>query len=196
MQHSERPRITVKWAQSLDGRIAATDGTSQWITGDEARTHVHQQRAAHDAIAVGTGTVISDDPRLTARIDGANQPQPIVFGSRTVPTDARLREHPHPFQQFSGSLSTALSELAAQGIQSVYVEGGPTLASAFLREGLADELHVYIAPTLLGGDRLATGDLGVASINDQVRLTTDQCVQLGDDLLLVLRPQPQQKENS
>lgn len=188
VQRTGRPRVTVKWAQSLDGRTAAADGTSQWITGDAAREHVHQQRAAHDAIAVGTGTVIADDPRLTARIEGASQPRPVVFGTRSVPADARIREHPHAFQQVSGDLTASLELLASQGVQSVYVEGGPTLASAFLREGLVDDIHVYIAPTLLGGDRLATGDVGVTTIGQQLRLAVSKTQQLGDDILLIAHP--------
>ena len=187
VQHHGRPRVTVKWAQSLDGRIAAADGTSQWITGENAREHVHQQRAAHDAIAVGTGTVLADDPRLTARIEGASQPIPVVFGTRIVPADARIRQHPHPFQQFEGDLTATLQELAQQGVQSVYVEGGPTLASAFLREGLADAVHVYVAPTLLGGDRLATGNLGVTTISEQLRLRVNETKQLGQDTLFVMQ---------
>ena len=191
VQRNGRPRVTVKWAQSLDGRTAAADGTSQWITGAAAREHVHQQRAAHDAIAVGTGTVIADDPQLTARITGASQPRPVVFGTRSVPADARLRDHPHGFQQVSGDLTASLEQLAEQGVQSLYVEGGPTLASAFVRERLADDIHAYVAPTLLGGDRLATGDLGVATIDQQLRLAVVQTRQLGDDLLIVARPADQ-----
>src|SRR5690606_15252381 len=93
-----RPYLTVKWASSLDGRAAAADGTSQWITGTAARQRVHEQRAANDAILVGTGTVLSDDPSLTARGDAGEllgeQPVPVVIGERPVPAEARLRRHP------------------------------------------------------------------------------------------------------
>ena len=188
VQQHGRPRVTVKWAQSLDARTAAADGTSQWITGDKARAHVHQQRAAHDAIAVGTGTVLADDPQLTARIDGAAQPVPVVFGTRQVPPGARIRQHPRELLTYTGDLESALADLAERGIQSLYVEGGPTLASGFLAAGLADTLHTYIAPTLVGGPHTATGDLGVATIDQQRRLRIESLTQLGDDILIVSTP--------
>src|SRR5690606_33362721 len=165
----QRPFVTVKWAASLDGRAAAADGTSQWITGTAARQHVHEQRAQHDAIVVGTGTVLADDPSLTARGDGgellAEQPVPVVVGERTIPADARLHAHPHAVvQHASHDLAGLLAELWGRGIRSVFVEGGPTLASAFLAAGLADELLVYTAPLLLGGDWLAVTNVGVDTI--------------------------------
>lgn len=187
---SRRPRVTVKWASSLDGRAAAADGTSQWITGPAARTDVHRRRAAADAIAVGTGTVLADDPALTARdADGAlleQQPVPVVFGRRDVPADAALRRHPHELLQYEGrELAAALEDLAARGIRSLFVEGGPTLASAFLAAGLADELLVYLAPTLLGGAKLALGELGVPTISAAPRFAFTAVERLGDDVLLV-----------
>ena len=95
---NRRPYVTVKWASSLDGRAAANDGSSQWITGTAARQRVHEQRAANAAILVGTGTVLADDPTLTARGDAgellAAQPIPVVIGERDVPADAKLRSHP------------------------------------------------------------------------------------------------------
>jgi len=187
---SRRPRVTVKWASSLDGRAAAADGTSQWITGPAARTDVHRRRAAADAIAVGTGTVLADDPALTARdADGAlleQQPVPVVFGRRDVPADAALRRHPHELLQYEGGeLAAALEDLAARGIRSLFVEGGPTLASAFLAAGLADELLVYLAPTLLGGPGLALGELGVPTIAAAPRFAFSAVERLGDDVLLV-----------
>ncbi|WP_072314264.1 bifunctional diaminohydroxyphosphoribosylaminopyrimidine deaminase/5-amino-6-(5-phosphoribosylamino)uracil reductase RibD [Agrococcus sp. Marseille-P2731] len=187
VQRTGRPRVTVKWAQSLDGRAAATDGTSRWITGPEARAHVHRERSAHDAIAVGTGTVLADDPRLTARVEGdpdAPQPLPVVFGEREMPATAALREHPRGYRTAGHDLGRELAALAADGIQTLYVEGGPTLASAFIRAGLADRLSVYLAPTLLGGPRTALDDLGVATINEQRRLTVTRLEQLGRDLLV------------
>ena len=161
-QHLGRPHVTVKWAQSLDGRAAASDGTSQWITGPTARADVHRRRAEADAIIVGTGTLLADDPALTARRpDGslyADQPAPVVVGRRAVPSDAAVRRHPQPLLTHDGDLPALMDDLRELGVQRVFVEGGPTLASAFLRAGLADELLVYIAPTLLGGDRLAIGE--------------------------------------
>lgn len=197
VQHTGLPRVTVKWAQSLDGRAAADDGTSQWITGPAARAHVHAQRSAHDAIAVGTGTVLADDPALTARIDGdpdAPQPIPVVIGSREIPLTAAVHRHPrgvrllHAGRHGQAGLRDAFAELAHEGIQSVYVEGGPTLASSVIREGLADTLHIYVAPTLLGGHRTTTSDLGVATITAQRRLDVQAIEPLGDDLLIVAHP--------
>ncbi len=187
VQRTGRPRVTIKWAQSLDGRAAAADGSSRWITGAEARAHVHRERSAHDAIAVGTGTVLADDPKLTARIEGephAPQPIPVVFGSREIPDAAAVRQHPKPLRTAGHELERELRALAADGIQTLYVEGGPTLASGFIRAGLADRFTIYLAPTLLGGPRTALDDLGVESIDEQRRLTVARLEQLGRDLLV------------
>lgn len=187
VQRTGRPRVTVKWAQSLDGRAAAADGSSQWITGAEARAHVHHERSAHDAIAVGTGTVLADDPRLTARIPGvddAPQPLPVVFGEREIPASAALREHPRGLRTAGRDLEAELRALAADGIQSLYVEGGPTLASAFIRADLADRFTIYLAPTLLGGPRTALDAIGVGTIDEQRRLAVTRLEQLGRDLLV------------
>ena len=192
-----RPFVTVKWASSLDGRAAAADGSSQWITGPAARHDVHLRRAAADAIVVGTGTVLADDPSLTARADDGtllpHQPQPVVAGDRPVPADAAVHRHPlTPWFVAEHDPAALLAVLHGRGVRRVFVEGGPTLASAFVRAGLVDEYLVYLAPTLLGGDRLALGDLGVGSITGQRRLAIDDLVRLGDDILLVARPAPSQ----
>jgi diaminohydroxyphosphoribosylaminopyrimidine deaminase/5-amino-6-(5-phosphoribosylamino)uracil reductase len=188
-----RPFVTVKWASSLDGRAAAADGTSQWITGTAARQRVHEQRAAHDAIAVGTGTVLADDPTLTARGDGGellpHQPIPVVFGTTPVPADARLREHPAGLIELGHrDLDAGLQHLAERGIRRLYVEGGPTLASAFLRAGLADEVLVYLAPMLIGGPKVALDDLGATTMSEVHRLSIHRIETLGDDVMIVARP--------
>ncbi|MBM7504091.1 bifunctional diaminohydroxyphosphoribosylaminopyrimidine deaminase/5-amino-6-(5-phosphoribosylamino)uracil reductase RibD [Agromyces aurantiacus] len=188
-----RPRVTVKWASSLDGRAAAADGTSRWITGPEARADVHHRRAASDGIAVGTGTLLADDPALTARdADGElleSQPVPVVFGRREVPAEAALARHPHEAIRMSGAdLAADLAELQRRGIRSLFIEGGPTLASAFLRAGLADELLVYLAPSLIGGPRTAIGDLGIGTIADALAFAFTDLIRLGDDVLIVARP--------
>jgi diaminohydroxyphosphoribosylaminopyrimidine deaminase/5-amino-6-(5-phosphoribosylamino)uracil reductase len=190
----KRPWVTVKWASTLDGRAAASDGTSQWITGTAARQRVHEQRAASDAILVGTGTVYADDPQLTARGDAGelvrHQPVPVVVGERPIPTDAALRRHPAGvIETGTRDLERVLAELDARDIRRVYVEGGPTLASAVVAAGLADEYAVYLAPALLGGDRLAIGDLGIRTIADARRLHIVSVEQLGEDLLVIARPE-------
>ncbi len=192
VQRLGRPHVTVKWAQSLDGRAAAPDGTSQWITGPAARADVHQRRAAADAIVVGTGTLLADDPALTARADDGSlldhQPIPVVMGERPVPDDAAVLRHPHPFLQYPGDLDAALSDLRRRGVHRVFVEGGPAVAASFVRAGLADELLVYIAPALIGGDMLALRDVGVTTIGEARRLTVRDVEKLGDDLLVVAAP--------
>lgn len=189
----ERPWVTVKWASTLDGRAAAADGTSQWITGAAARQRVHEQRAANDAILIGTGTVLADDPSLTARGDAgellAAQPVPVVIGERAVPADAALRRHPAGLiETGTRDLHAVLAELYARGIRRVYVEGGPTLAGAVIAAGLADEYAVYLAPALLGGGGLAIGDLGIATISEARRLAVTAVETLGEDLLVLARP--------
>ena len=188
-----RPYVTVKWASSLDGRAAAADGTSQWITGEAAREDVHERRSRADAIVVGTGTVVADNPSLTARnFDGTlmeHQPLAVVIGERGVIAGSRVADHP------GGVVATGTRDLAAvlkdlydREIRRVFVEGGPTLASAFVAAGLADELLVYFAPTLLGGAKLALADIGVGTIADQRKLRIVHIERLGGDLLVVARP--------
>jgi diaminohydroxyphosphoribosylaminopyrimidine deaminase/5-amino-6-(5-phosphoribosylamino)uracil reductase len=190
-----RPYVTLKWASTLDGRAAAADGTSQWITGTAARQRVHEQREASDAILVGTGTVLADDPSLTARGDAGelmeHQPIPVVIGERPIPVDARLRSHPAGLiETLSRDLPTVLTGLFDRGIRRAYVEGGPTLASAFVAAGLVDEYAIYLAPSLLGGDRLALGNIGITSMPQIRRLEFVGVEQLGQDLLVTARPLP------
>lgn len=184
-----RPHVTVKWAQSLDGRAAAADGSSQWITGSAAREDVHRRRAGSDAIIVGTGTVVADDPALTARDRDtlrSRQPVPVVIGARETPADAAVRRHPHePLFYRTHDLHAVLDDLHSRGIQRVFVEGGPTLASAFIAANLADSVLAYVAPVLLGGDRLAVTDVGVRNIAEARRLVIDSWTPLGPDLLAV-----------
>jgi diaminohydroxyphosphoribosylaminopyrimidine deaminase / 5-amino-6-(5-phosphoribosylamino)uracil reductase len=188
-----RPYITLKWASSLDGRSAAADGSSQWITGVAARNHAHQQRARADAILVGTGTVLADDPSLTARgPDGAllpHQPIPVVVGERPVPVDSRVFAHPQPaIVTVSRDLNAILAGLFARGVRHVIVEGGPTLTTAFVAAGLVDEYLIYLAPTLIGGPHSALGDIGVSGIGEQRRLTVQSVERLGDDIAVSARP--------
>jgi len=196
-----RPWVTVKWASTLDGRAAASDGSSQWITGTASRQRVHEEREASDAILVGTGTVLADDPSLTARGDAgelmAHQPIPVVVGERAVPDDAALRRHPAGLiETGTRDLDAILADLDARGLRRVYVEGGPTLASAIIAAGYADEFSIYLAPALLGGDKLAIGELGIPTIGQALRLRLTAIEQLGDDLHLRAIPtSPAPKEN-
>lgn len=188
-----RPHVTVKWAQSLDGRAAAADGSSQWITGPEARVDVHARRAQADAIVVGTGTVLADDPALTARDGGrlrAEQPVPVVIGARETPRDAQVRRHPHePLFYDTHDVAFVLDDLWDRGLHRVFVEGGPTLASAFVAAGLADRVLAYVAPVLLGGPRVALTDVGVPSIDRAHRLRVTERIALGPDTLFVAEPE-------
>jgi diaminohydroxyphosphoribosylaminopyrimidine deaminase/5-amino-6-(5-phosphoribosylamino)uracil reductase len=188
-----RPFVTVKWAASLDGRAAAADGTSQWITGPESRDDVHQRRSQAGAILVGTGTLLDDDPGLTARRpDGTllgHQPTPVVIGTRPVPHGAAVGRHPEELIVYpTHDVGAVLADLYERGFRSAFVEGGPTLASAFLRAGLADEVLVYQAPVLLGGPRLAVQDVGVATLDQALRLEMRSVRRLGEDVLMISRP--------
>ncbi|MDQ1529757.1 MAG: diaminohydroxyphosphoribosylaminopyrimidine deaminase [Actinomycetota bacterium] len=188
-----RPYVTVKWASTLDGRAAAEDGTSQWITGTAARQRVHEQREASDAILVGTGTALADDPSLTARGDAGelmeHQPIAVVIGERPIAENAKLRKHPGGLiEARTRDLEAALADLFDRGIRRVYVEGGPTLASALVAAGLVDEYAIYLAPALLGGDRVALGDIGVHTIPDIKRLEITRLERLGNDVLITARP--------
>ena len=188
-----RPHVTVKWAASLDGRAAANDGTSQWISGPESRARVHEQRSAADAIVVGTGTVLADNPSLTARTPEGDlhdhQPVPVIIGKRNVPGDALVHQHPlEPLIIGHNDLHAALSEMFDNGIRSIFVEGGPTLASAFIASGLVDRLYIYLAPVLLGGDKVALGDLGVSTLAERIDLGISSVENLGNDIFITAKP--------
>lgn len=188
-----RPHVTVKWAASLDGRAASNDGTSQWISGPESRARVHEQRSAADAIVVGTGTVLADNPSLTARTPEGDlhdhQPVPVIIGKRNVPGDALVHQHPlEPLIIGHNDLHAALSEMFDNGIRSIFVEGGPTLASAFIASGLVDRLYIYLAPVLLGGDKVALGDLGVSTLTERIDLSISSVENLGNDIFITAKP--------
>jgi diaminohydroxyphosphoribosylaminopyrimidine deaminase / 5-amino-6-(5-phosphoribosylamino)uracil reductase len=190
-QRTGMPHVTWKFATSVDGRSAAADGSSQWITSPAARADVHRRRAAADAIVVGTGTVFVDDPVLTARLpDGSlaeRQPLRVVVGEREISADARvmnddsrtmvIRTHdPH-------EVIKALADRT-----DVLLEGGPTLAGAFLRAGVIDRIVAYVAPILLGGPITAVDDIGVPSIAHAQRWRFDAIEPIGPDVLLSLVP--------
>jgi diaminohydroxyphosphoribosylaminopyrimidine deaminase/5-amino-6-(5-phosphoribosylamino)uracil reductase len=200
----KRPFVTLKWATSLDGRAAATDGTSQWISGPESRADSHELRSTVDAILVGTGTVLADNPTLTARKpDGSlypHQPLRVVVGDRQIPAGSNiLNDQAETLHIQTRDLNQVLVELYNSGIKHIWVEGGPQLASQFVAHNLVDQFIIYLAPILLGGSRTALGDIAVASMPQAKHLSFDYTLALGDDILIVARPKPvsgdNQKEN-
>ncbi|WP_370329605.1 bifunctional diaminohydroxyphosphoribosylaminopyrimidine deaminase/5-amino-6-(5-phosphoribosylamino)uracil reductase RibD [Mycolicibacterium hippocampi] len=190
-QRTGLPHVTWKFATSVDGRSAAADGTSQWITSESARADVHRRRTAADAILVGTGTVFVDDPKLTARLpDGNladNQPLRVVVGMREISPDAQvLNDDTRTMVIRTRDPHEVLKALADR--TDVLLEGGPTLAGAFLRAGLIDRILAYVAPILLGGPITAVDDVGVLSIAHAQRWRFDGMQPLGPDVLLSLTP--------
>ncbi|UUZ58972.1 bifunctional diaminohydroxyphosphoribosylaminopyrimidine deaminase/5-amino-6-(5-phosphoribosylamino)uracil reductase RibD [Nocardioides sp. B-3] len=170
----QRPFVTRKFATTLDGRSAAADGTSRWISGTDARRDTHSLRAECDVLLVGTGTVLIDNPRLNVRdeVDEPVEHQPlrVVMGERGIPNDRRIFEAPgEALHLRTRDPRAAPAELYASGRQHVWLEGGPTLAAAFLKAGLIDEIYAYVAPTFPGAGANAVGDLGINTINDQLR---------------------------
>jgi diaminohydroxyphosphoribosylaminopyrimidine deaminase/5-amino-6-(5-phosphoribosylamino)uracil reductase len=150
----QRPFVTYKVAATLDGRV--TVPCARWLTGDAARRHVHELRAQSDAVAVGMGTVRVDDPRLDARdVQVVRQPRRLAFGRGPLPEGSGLELR-------SGGLAEELAALAAEGVQSLLLEGGPTLATAFLEQDLVDKMLVYVAPMLSGAGPRLLGDLAAS----------------------------------
>jgi diaminohydroxyphosphoribosylaminopyrimidine deaminase/5-amino-6-(5-phosphoribosylamino)uracil reductase len=186
-----RPHVTWKLAATLDGRSAAADGTSRWITGAAARAEVHDLRAAVDAIVVGTGTVLADDPSLTARhADGSpreRSPLRVVVGHRDVPAGFAL-DAPDVLYLRTHDPDEVLAELHVRGIVDVLLEGGPRLAGAFVAAHRVDRVLAYVAPALLGSGAAALADAGVGTIADIVRLQVDEVRRVGDDVLVDARP--------
>jgi diaminohydroxyphosphoribosylaminopyrimidine deaminase / 5-amino-6-(5-phosphoribosylamino)uracil reductase len=166
-----RPFVTYKAAMTLDGRLTIPDG--RWVTGEVSRRLVHELRAASDAVAVGMGTVRADAPRLDARdVYVLRQPRRLAFGRGPLPADSELELR-------TGSLRDELAALAEEGVQSLLLEGGPTLAASFLREGLVDKLLVFVAPKLSGeGPRLFEGEV------PPLALSRFESRRVGDDVLL------------
>jgi diaminohydroxyphosphoribosylaminopyrimidine deaminase/5-amino-6-(5-phosphoribosylamino)uracil reductase len=177
-----RPWVVLKLAASLDGRTAAPDGSSQWITGEAARSDAHRLRAESDAVLVGAATVRIDDPSLTVRhVDGPD-PLRVVLG--TAPPGAKV----HPCLELGGPLDAVLDELGGKGIVQVLVEGGASVAGDFHRAGLVDRYVVYLAPVLFGGDdaRGVFAGPGAVSIDDVWRGRIVSVTPLGDDLRIEL----------
>jgi diaminohydroxyphosphoribosylaminopyrimidine deaminase/5-amino-6-(5-phosphoribosylamino)uracil reductase len=177
-RNTGRPWVTLKLAATLDGRAAAADRSSQWITGEEARTDAHRLRADSDAVLVGAGTGRADDPSLTVRHVAGRDPQRVVLGQ--APPGAKV----HPAWELSGSPEAVLDALGMRGVLSLLVEGGPSVAHDFHAAGVVDRYVIYLAPALMGGDDgapLMRGP-GASTMDDVWRGRIVDVQRLGDDL--------------
>jgi diaminohydroxyphosphoribosylaminopyrimidine deaminase/5-amino-6-(5-phosphoribosylamino)uracil reductase len=199
------PHVIWKYAATLDGRSAAADGTSMWITSEAARIDVHALRGTVDAVVVGVGTVLADDPRLTARNlrDGTmaiRQPlRVVVDSSGRTPADAQVRDGAARTWVATAAevgagpdgrvdLPALLAALHGRGVRAVLLEGGPRLAGAFLAAGLVDRVVGYLAPRLLGAGPTALLDAGVGTIADAIDLEITDVTQVGPDLRITALP--------
>ncbi|HVU91638.1 MAG TPA: bifunctional diaminohydroxyphosphoribosylaminopyrimidine deaminase/5-amino-6-(5-phosphoribosylamino)uracil reductase RibD, partial [Jatrophihabitans sp.] len=188
-----RPFVTWKYAATLDGRVAAADYTSQWISSAASRSDVHALRAVVDAILVGSGTVLADDPHLTVR-DGnrplAHQPLRVVLDRRhRIPPHARVLDAAAETVVLDTAVPQfALKALYDRGVRHVLLEGGPTLAGAFVEARCVDEVVAYLAPMLLGAGPAALGDAGIGTLVDAALLDVESVSRLGDDIKVVARP--------
>ena len=178
-----RPYFIWKVATTLDGYIAASDGTSQWISSDESRADVQILRSQSDAILVGTGTALSDNPTLQPRIEGAQSPLRIVMGERDIPESFNLRngESETIFVK-SHSVETLLEAIEGRAVNQVLVEAGPTLGTALLKAGAIDEILIYQAPILLGAGKSWVGDLGIDTLAKAVPLNLISTTHIGPDI--------------
>jgi diaminohydroxyphosphoribosylaminopyrimidine deaminase/5-amino-6-(5-phosphoribosylamino)uracil reductase len=189
-----RPQVVWKVATTLDGRVAAVDGTSRWITGPAARAEVHRLRATCDAVVVGSGTVLIDDPQLTVRdVEGrpaGTQPLRVVVDRRgRLPATARVLDGAAPTHiSRAGTPAALLAELFHRDVRRVLLEGGPTLAAAFLAAGLVDEVVVHLAPQLLGAGPAMVGDLGISTMSSALHLQVVDVTPMGGDVQVLLRP--------
>ncbi|RNM11175.1 bifunctional diaminohydroxyphosphoribosylaminopyrimidine deaminase/5-amino-6-(5-phosphoribosylamino)uracil reductase RibD [Nocardioides pocheonensis] len=192
-----RPFVTWKFATTLDGRSAATDGSSRWVSSRPARVDTHRLRGQCDVMMVGSSTVAIDDPELTVRdeydLPLAHQPLRAVVGLRELPEDKRVfNDRAETVRLRTHDPRAALAELFSLGKRHVFLEGGPTLAAAFLRAGLVDEVVAYVAPMLLGAGAAAVGDLGITTIGDALHLQITDVTPLGNgpetNVRLTMRP--------
>ncbi|NYE94102.1 diaminohydroxyphosphoribosylaminopyrimidine deaminase/5-amino-6-(5-phosphoribosylamino)uracil reductase [Psychromicrobium silvestre] len=191
-----RPYTSVHIAQTLDGRIAAADGSSQWISSPESLAANHALRARVDAMLVGTGTVFADNPRLTARTPQgdlqARQPLRVVLGEREIPADAAIRADDNWLQVHGHDPLEAGRELRERGVEHLMVEGGAQVTAAFLSADLVDELIISVAPTILGAGISSIANLGIETLSQARHFRWDPAadvVRHGSDLTLTLIPE-------
>ncbi|WP_436800449.1 bifunctional diaminohydroxyphosphoribosylaminopyrimidine deaminase/5-amino-6-(5-phosphoribosylamino)uracil reductase RibD [Streptomyces virginiae] len=215
-----RPHVTWKYAATLDGRSAAADGSSRWISSAESRADVHRLRAEADAVLVGGGTLRADDPHLAVRgIDGATQPLRVALDTRAglrpaarilddaaptllvVAEDADTRHLPGvdllrlPLRDGRIPVDLLLAQLYARGVRSLLLEGGPTLAGTFLENAAVDRVIGYLAPALLGAGPAALADAGITNISHALRLDITEAVRVGPDLRITALPATAPKEH-
>jgi diaminohydroxyphosphoribosylaminopyrimidine deaminase/5-amino-6-(5-phosphoribosylamino)uracil reductase len=185
-----RPFVVLKIAMTLDGRIAAADGSSQWITGESARSETHRLRSHSGAVIVGAGTVRADDPSLTTRLVPGPSPRRVVLGS--APSGAKV----HPCLEWSGSLEDLLDRLGNDEVVQVLVEGGARVAASFHRAHLVDRYVFHIAPAVMGGDRAKPMFEGLdgQSMADLWRGHLVHARPLGGDVEIVVEPNHMIKE--
>lgn len=187
-----RPFVTWKFAAGIDGRSAAADGTSQWITSAESRADVHLLRAEADAIVVGTGTVLADNPRLTVRNEfdelAAEQPLRVVVGESSIPDDFLVHNaEAETIFLTNREPGSVLKHLAGRGIHHVWLEGGPTLAGAWLDAGVIDRAVGYLAPTFLGAGSAAVST-SATTLSDKHSFHFTHISQIGSDLRVEMTP--------
>ncbi len=178
-----RPYFIWKVATSLDGRIAAMDGTSQWISSQASRDDVQILRGQSDAILIGTGTALTDNPTLRPRIDGAASPLRIVMGNRDVPADFNLNDGvSETIYVKSRKVENLLAALDGSAVNQVLIESGPGLGSALMAAGVIDEILIYQAPVLLGEGKNWLENIGVTTIADARKLTLISTETIGSDI--------------
>lgn len=211
-----RPFVTLKLATTLDGKIALPSGESRWITGERARAHTHLERARHDAVVVGVGTALKDDPELTCRLPRVRAAGPVrivvdskarlplssklATSAKTTPVWVLTAESADALQSAGVKalrvsaaaggvdLDAAMKALGSQGLTRVLVEGGATLASALLKLGLVDRLLWYRASSLMGEGIAAVALDGLSSLKDMPRFVREETISLGEDVLETYRP--------
>jgi diaminohydroxyphosphoribosylaminopyrimidine deaminase/5-amino-6-(5-phosphoribosylamino)uracil reductase len=180
---TKRPYFIWKVATTIDGYIAASDGTSQWISSEQSRADVQLLRSHSDAILVGTGTALADNPTLQPRIVGASTPLRVVMGERDIPEDFNLHQgEAGTIFLKSRDVRALIDTLADKAVNQVLVEAGPTLGTALLKAGVIDEILIYQAPVLLGAGKRWVTDLGIKTIDDGMSLTQISTEQIGPDL--------------